>query len=155
MKTRRIIVACSGNICRSPMAAAMLKPMLAQAQLPAVVISAGTLNLLGQSAAAHAQDAMTEIGVDLTEHRSQGLSPQFMRLADAIIVMSPEHVAFIQQHARDVMPRVVKLWEYYPEDAPEAPLSEIVDPVGRDRQAFRACRDVLQQCLSGWVSTLS
>ena len=57
MTTIRSICICSGNICRSPMALALLREKYRRRQIPAVVISAGTLNIQGRRAADFARGA--------------------------------------------------------------------------------------------------
>ena len=143
---KRIVFVCSGNICRSPMAAAMARQMLEQAQVPSVVISAGTLNIVGQPAAPNAVQAVSEIGIDLQGHRSQGISPRLMQLASTIVVMSPGHEASLLNIDASLAPKIHRMWEYADE-----PLGEIADPVGLPVDDFRRCRDLLTVCLEKWV----
>src|SRR5881396_718122 len=89
--TKRIVFVCSGTICRSPMAEAIARKLLADAKIPAMVISAGTLGINSNPAATHAVTAVQELGIDLSGHRSQGVTLQLLRMADHVLVMSPEH----------------------------------------------------------------
>lgn len=154
--TRRIIVICSGNICRSPMAVALLRPRLEQRRIPAVVISGGTLGIHGRRAAAFARQVIAELDADDTtemadcigEHRSQGLSPAMLQMADDLVVMAPRHEHHIEQIAPALSDRVVRLWQYADVDIP---LSKIFDPVGQDVEVFRRCRDLIGECLEHWL----
>lgn len=151
-RTLRIVFVCSGNICRSPLAAAIAQRMLDAAKIPAVTISAGTLGLSGHSAAAHTITTAAEIGLDLTSHRSQGVSLALMRMADHIVVMAPHHAQFLLQGDPTLAPRIVRLWEFARDDG--QPLDHIPDPVGKDLFTFRRARDLIQQGLESWCAAL-
>ncbi len=154
--TRRIIVICSGNICRSPMAVALLRHKLERRKVAAVVISGGTLGIHGRRAASTARRAITELDPDdeygmasrITEHRSQGLSPAMLQMADDLLVMAPHHEEYVSKLAPRAAGRVVRLWDYARVDIP---LSKIPDPVGQDFEVFRRCRDIIDECLEQWL----
>ncbi len=143
---KKLVFVCSGNICRSPMAAAFARERLKDRGVPAVVVSAGTLNIRGRPAAAHGIAAMNEVGVDMQSHYSQGIQRAMLEMADWIVVMSPKHEDFIASHAPHVMKKVVRMWEWS-----ERELTQIDDPVGQDLVAFRACRDLLSECIDAWL----
>jgi protein-tyrosine phosphatase len=147
--TLRIVFVCSGNICRSPLAEAMARSLFAEAGIPAVLISQGTLGLQGRSAAANSITAASEIGVDLSGHRSQGVSLALMRIADRIVVMAPRHEDELLRADPALAPKIVRLWEYVDED-----LDHIPDPVGKDLETFRAARDLIRRGLVAWIKTM-
>ena len=149
--TQRIICICSGNICRSPMAVALLREQFRARDIPAVVISAGTLEIQGRRAAEFARVAIAELGDEIAahieEHRSQGVSPPLLEMADHIVVMSPRHQDYVRRHAPRANNKVVRLWEF----AEDSSLETIEDPVGLGLVAFRQCRDLIEQCLQRWL----
>lgn len=145
--TLRLAFVCSGNICRSPMAAVIAQHMLEERERAAVVISAGTLNLTGRPAARNARAAVAELGLDLSSHRSQGADARLLRFADHIVVMAPRHERALLRQDPSLSARIVRLWEHHP----ELELEQIDDPVGQDLEAFRACRDVIQASLESWL----
>lgn len=147
--TLRIAFVCSGNICRSPMAAAFARHKLAARERSAVVVSAGTLGIVGHRAAEHAQTAMDEVGISVRDHYSQGVQPAIMGAADHIVVMSPRHEAWFQERLRPVAHKVVRMWEFA-----DTPLTQIDDPVGQDLAAFQRCRDLLDTCVERWLDSL-
>ncbi|MET5021226.1 low molecular weight phosphotyrosine protein phosphatase, partial [Burkholderia pseudomallei] len=61
------LIVCAGNLCRSPMAAALF----AAAQPGRAVTSAGLTARVGLPAAPLAQAVLRERGVDLSAHRAQ------------------------------------------------------------------------------------
>ncbi len=147
-----VVFVCSGNICRSPMAEViggkLLAELLADSDLECAVESAGTLGIESHPAARNAQDAVLEIGLDLSDHESQGISFRILHHATAFVVMSPEHESALLHNAPDDEARIVRLWEFTDEPGR---LDEIRDPVGQDSDAFRRCRDEIVECLQNWT----
>ncbi len=98
MKT--ILFVCTANICRSPMAAAIMRRRLAEAGLgdgPAgswegvQVRSAGVYAEEGHAASTLAVRTLGERGMDLTAHRSQAVTPALLKEADIVLVMEERH----------------------------------------------------------------
>src|SRR5690606_13850075 len=88
-----ILVVCVGNICRSPVAAAMLKKRYPEKQ----IFSAGIAAMDGAPADAMAQDIATREGLDLSPHRAQQLTGWMCERADLILVMEAEHKRLLEQ----------------------------------------------------------
>lgn len=143
----RLIFVCSGNICRSPMAAAIARDLAEHHGQEVVVISCGTLGIVGQPAAENARRAVAEIGLDLQSHYSQGVSRGFIEHADHVFVMAPKHESRLRQMVPSLGKRVVRTWEWSSE-----PITQIDDPVGKDLDAFRVCRDRLLECIEAWFA---
>jgi len=148
--TLRIVFVCSGNICRSPIAAGFARDKLARRGIPAAVLSCGTLGIVGQPAALQGQAAMREIGIDISEHYSQGVQPAMLELADWVVVMGPNHEAVLLDRLPGIADKLVRMWEYADEAIPH-----IADPVGKDVAAFRTCRDLLDRCMENWIDSLA
>jgi protein-tyrosine-phosphatase len=82
---------CTGNTCRSPMAAALLARRLDDAGVKAVVSSAGLL-FDGKPATDHGQAVMADRGLDTSGHRSRRLRPELVTGADLVLGMARSHV---------------------------------------------------------------
>ena len=126
----------------------MATAMFKEENVPAVVISAGTLNINGQPAAPNAVEAGRLIDIDISRHRSQGISLPLMRMADALVVMAPKHEAFLLKLDPDLDEKIVRMWEH---GEHSETLFEIEDPVGQDLETFIVCRERLTKCLRAWV----
>lgn len=100
-----ILVVCTGNTCRSPMAEALLRDELAKLGFDARVHSAGTLAWRG-GASAGARAAMAERAIDLSAHRSRRLDPDMVRDADLVLGMTRTHVWSSATHVPDAADRI-------------------------------------------------
>jgi protein-tyrosine phosphatase len=83
----RILVLCTANQCRSPMAAAFLARRLPRAE----VSSAGAFGS-GMPASDGAVRVMAARGIDLAEHRSRVVDADALHEADLVIAMARSHV---------------------------------------------------------------
>jgi protein-tyrosine phosphatase len=86
---KRILVVCYGNICRSPIAEALLQKALRDAKLERhwSVRSAGVGALPGTPAARGAQSAAATRNLDLSAHRARKLTVEMAREADLLVAL--------------------------------------------------------------------
>jgi protein-tyrosine phosphatase len=87
----RILLLCTANQCRSPMAAALLTRRLDEASVPARVGSAGLLPG-GRPAWPEAEAVMAERGIDISAHQSCRLDRSHVAGADLVLGMTREHL---------------------------------------------------------------
>lgn len=86
-----MLLLCTANQCRSPMAEGLLARRLGEAGVRASVSSAGLMRG-GAPATAHAVRTVARRGVDLSGHRSRTLAPELVEGADLVLGMTREHV---------------------------------------------------------------
>lgn len=144
----RVLVVCDGNICRSPLAAEYLRHRAARSGMPHLVVaSAGLLGIEGFPAAPHAVTVAREAGLDLTGHRSRGITPSDMRAADVVLAMTLVQLeALARRFPDDRGSRLLlRAFEHGAEPAGGAP--NLDDPVGGPIEAFRATFDVIRPCV--------
>jgi len=82
---------CTGNTCRSPMAAALLARRLDHAGLKATVSSAGLL-FEGRPVTDDGLAVMADRGIDTSGHRSRRITPELIDAADLVVGMERAHV---------------------------------------------------------------
>lgn len=89
-----ILTVCSGNVCRSPLAELLLRQGLAS--LPDVIIlSSGTVALIGQGMPDDGQSVARELGVEPGEHRAHRLVVEQVHDAGLVLAMAREHRAAV------------------------------------------------------------
>jgi protein-tyrosine-phosphatase len=88
-----VLLVCTGNMCRSPMAEALLKDRLQREGKDSLyrVSSAGTWTTEGRGASRLAIEAMRELGLDLSAHRTHLLTAEDVSRASLILVMAQDH----------------------------------------------------------------
>jgi protein-tyrosine-phosphatase len=92
-----ILVVCTANICRSPVAEAVLYDRLLKLGLDDwTVASAGTWGLDGRTAAQHSISLMAEQGFDLQRHRARTITADILAEADLVLCMETGHVEAIK-----------------------------------------------------------
>ena len=134
----QILFVCTGNICRSPMGAGLLKAKLDPDLAKKVhIVSAGTYAMNGLPASSNAQMVAREFGVDLTDHNSQVLTPYLISHSDLILVMSPEHAEIIHQMDPTSRIRTFLLKEFGRPRARADSDSVVHDPIGGDADVYQ------------------
>jgi protein-tyrosine phosphatase len=108
----KVLVVCTANVSRSPLAMAALRRHLRAAGIPAIVRSAGTM-ATELAVDERMVEAGYEIGVDISEHRPRRLTRQLMddEGRDLIIGLSREHLREIVAHDDDAWRRTFTLKE--------------------------------------------
>jgi protein-tyrosine-phosphatase len=173
-----ILVVCSGNICRSPIAEGLLRlAMQARPDLDIRAISsAGTIAMDGAPATREAVAAAGERGVDIARHAARRLTDPMITGADLLLCMAAEHREEIEERvpaARDrtfTLKELARLLERSPGGGTlqerlaaaarardEGALTEsdrfdqdVVDPLGMPLETYRTIAVELE----GWTDRL-
>lgn len=85
-----MLVVCTANVSRSPLAAALLRNRLVDA--PHVVVDSAGLKQVRVGVDERAVDAGRALGVDISEHRPHTVTREQIALADLVIGMTRAHV---------------------------------------------------------------
>ena len=132
-KTTKILLVCTGNICRSPLAAALLQRALAERGIEGIdVSSAGTGAWDGAPVSEGAYLVGLERGLDLSAHRARLLTRELIEEADLVLTMARHHRARVDELGGEG--RVFVLGEYAGREGDEA---EVSDPFGGDLEVYR------------------
>jgi protein-tyrosine phosphatase len=132
-----VLVICTGNICRSPIAEGMLRRALAGrlgADAPSVD-SAGTQGWEGSGAQPGSVAAAAERELDISGHVARLLTREMIGGADLILAMAGEHRDFVRKVDPGALARtftlkeLVRLLDALPAAAPRADAGSLADRV--------------------------
>ena len=142
----RILVVCIGNICRSPMAEALLRRDLQVSGSGAEVSSAGLGALVGHPADDIAQRLMERRDLDISGHRARQLDQQLIQQADLVLVMEQSHRRSVETQYPTARGKVFRLGEWSGLDVP--------DPYRQPEAAFEYALELIDKGVNDWVAKL-
>ena len=134
----KILFVCTGNTCRSAMAAAMMADIAEKNDLDILCDSAGVFAEIGGRATDEAVRAMAKRGIDLSFHRTKPLTDELIDMADLILVMTAAHKQLIEGMAKG---KVYTLNEYAGGEG------DIPDPFGGDDAEYDATASAIYDAL--------
>ncbi|UCD23213.1 MAG: low molecular weight protein arginine phosphatase [Gemmatimonadota bacterium] len=138
---KRLLMVCTGNICRSPLAESLMRSELQQIGVNDVVVSsAGTGAWEGAPASEGAYLVGLEHNVDLSHHSARLLTRDLVRESDLIFTMARHQRARVEDLGGEG--KVYVLGEYAGLSGPDA---EVSDPFGADLEVYRETFDQLQR----------
>lgn len=126
---------CTGNTCRSPLAAAALARELGPDRERVLVGSAGTAASAGSPASPESVTVAAADGLDLKGHLARRLTAELAKAADLVIVMETAHRTAVERLG--VPAQRVKVMSEWPE--PGEPGLPVSDPFGGSLESYEEC----------------
>lgn len=142
-----IVVMCTGNMCRSPMAEALFRHHLQKKGLCAEVISRGLAAPVGRKPHPYAMEVALENGVPLPEDkRAAAITAPELAAATVVFVMDAGHRREVQKRFPTATGKTFLLGQWG--------VGEIADPINSPREAFETAWKDLDSSVQTWLEHL-
>lgn len=148
----QILIVCTGNTCRSPMAEVLLKDKIKKHYLTdQIVVSSAGVAVWGEGGASMgAKMAMGRRGINMLNHRSHRLLPEDIQSADLLLTMTANHKAAVIGIMPEAIGKVYSLAEFAGEDR------DIMDPYGASVAVYETCAEQIEEMLEkSWKKIVS
>ncbi|CAG2141874.1 low molecular weight protein-tyrosine-phosphatase [Cupriavidus numazuensis] len=137
-----ILVICTGNICRSPMAAGLL-----QRALPGYAVSsAGLAPPVGAPADPRAALLLAREGCDLAGHRARAVDNSLVNAADLVLVMDYDQRTEMARQFPHARGKIYRIGEFIQVDVP--------DPYGCSQNMFSIVLELIKLGIASWLTQL-
>jgi protein-tyrosine phosphatase len=139
---KSILVVCEGNICRSPMAEAILASALPDTR----VSSAGLNALVGRPADDLAIRLMRSRGLDISGHRATQINREMCLRSELVLVMSTDQRKQVEKEYPTSKGRIFRIGEFEKLDVP--------DPYGGPLAAFETALKLIDHAARAWLQRI-
>lgn len=142
----KLLFICTGNTCRSPLAAALFNAAATKTGLPFEVTarSAGLFALPGEKASAPVQQLLSLEGIGISNHRSTVVDSGNTEEADLILVMTAEHRRQLLLHYPHLSTKTFLLKEFADELSDNV---DIEDPIGGGIEKYKLVLEDIRQAV--------
>jgi len=143
VKLSSVLVVCTGNICRSPLAEAWLQ---AEAPSGIKIESAGVGALVGHRADPMAIEVGKDNGLDLSKHKARQIEFGMLESFDLILTMELAH----RNHLISIAPWATgKIWRWGHHENLDVP-----DPYRKEIEHFMSSFSIISRLGQNWLNLL-
>ena len=143
---QNVLVICIGNICRSPVAEALLSLKLKNTEPTVTVSSAGLGAMIGHPADPLSIELAQHLGLDISQHRARQMTPEIVFSSELILTMTKDQQLQVEQQYPGVRGRVHRLGKWGEFDVP--------DPYRRPKAIFQQSIALIEQGVNEWHKKL-
>lgn len=140
----KVMFICTGNICRSAMAHAMLEKKAKQENKDIEVYSCGIFAENGDIPTNEAIQVMKEYNIDLTKHRATNIRNSNIKDMDIILCATTSHKNNVLIMYPELKGKVYTMKEYAGYDKKDWDIS---DPWGYGIDVYRSCAKEIENCI--------
>lgn len=145
----KILIVCTGNTCRSPMAEGIFKYMAKNHNLNLEISSAGIAALDGDRVSMGAVKAMENIGIDISTHKSSLVNIALVEEAEVILTMSNSHKDILSSRFPSIKNKIYLLNDYS-----FGKNKDIEDPFGGSLSGYEVARDEIYEAVEEIVEKI-
>ena len=143
-----VLTVCTGNICRSPLAAALLQNEVGEPEISGIkVSSAGIQAALDLPPTEYMVEYAFESGVDYSDHEARQLAVDMVEQYDVILAAEPLHRNWIINLAPESESRVMLLGELIG-------IESILDPYGSTHEVYHETSVTIRRAVNAWKPVL-
>ncbi|NUS37654.1 MAG: low molecular weight phosphotyrosine protein phosphatase [Lysobacter sp.] len=139
----RILIVCVGNICRSPMAEALLRERLRARGT--VIESAGLAALVGRPIDPEAAAVLAARGLAAMAHVARKITPELIGASDLVLAMDQRQLSAIHAIAPQSRGKSFLLGRWIGD-------VDVPDPYGQPRSVFEDTFALIERAVDGWVA---
>ncbi|MDW6091975.1 low molecular weight protein-tyrosine-phosphatase [Vibrio rhizosphaerae] len=142
-----ILVICAGNICRSPYAAERLQRLMPSYSVCSAGLVTEKSGLVGAPADLTAQDIACTLGIDLTGHRAQQVTPAMVDCCDLILAMNLNQIDMLSRMFPQARHKAMLFGHWLG-------ISQIDDPYQQPPAVFQQVYTVLDRAAQAWADKI-
>jgi protein-tyrosine-phosphatase len=148
----KVLFVCDGNICRSPLAAEYLRHRAVREGLSHLLVdSAGLLGIEGVPAAPFSVEVARDAGLDLTRHRSRGVTTADAITVDLVVAMTLAQLDTLARRYPAGGQRRLLLRAFEDGPTPRGGAPELDDPIAGPLEGYRDAFAIIRTCVDHLV----